>query len=67
MLSMIDASGGMEKINLQSTSIDNILQSNFFNAVKQSWSCGNKLERCANQCGVESNVLTSYEQIEQLL
>jgi len=64
LMNMIQTTGGLEKICLYHTEIDQILDGEFFTAVQNSWNSTHRLERCANQCGLVSDVLTSYDQIE---
>ena len=58
IMSIIDSIGGRQKINLHHTSIEDIISGPWFRSIESSWST-NSIERCANQCGKESNLIAS--------
>lgn len=58
LMSMINIIGGREKINLHHTSLEDIINGPWFDAIEQSWR-DNSIERCANQCGQDNNLIAS--------
>jgi MoaA/NifB/PqqE/SkfB family radical SAM enzyme len=57
LMSIIDSIGGLEKINLHHTPLEDIIKGPWFSAVEESWK-DNSIERCANQCG-NNNLIAS--------
>ena len=55
---LIEQHGGLDKINLHKTDIDAILNGEIFQQIKLSWT-GDRLDRCANQCGSMSTLLAN--------
>jgi MoaA/NifB/PqqE/SkfB family radical SAM enzyme len=68
MLDMIQQHGGLNSINLNYTKLEDILHGKFFQAVAKSWKDESRLDRCANQCGVDSHSITaSYHYLKKIL
>ena len=68
MFDMIERTGGFDAINLNHTPLQDILTGAFFSAVSASWSTGKRLGRCANQCGVRSQgITTSYQNLNRMI
>lgn len=67
LISMIEDSGGFDKININKNTIENILASKFFKVLEKSWKGCLRLERCASQCGSHSNINESFENIGKLI
>lgn len=67
LMQMIENTGGMEAISLHNRSLHDILDGDFFAAIKKSWQGKNRLRRCANQCGKESFSLTTSDQIQKVI
>ena len=49
---------GAHMANLNYTSLDNIINRPWFNAIYTSWSNNNRLERCAHKCVVDNTPVT---------
>jgi MoaA/NifB/PqqE/SkfB family radical SAM enzyme len=62
LLEMIKISGGEELINLNSSTIDEIINGEFFQRIQESWTNTERLERCAMLCGSELNGIGSQNQ-----
>jgi hypothetical protein len=68
MFDMIERTGGFNAINLNHTPLQDILTGAFFSAVSASWTSGVRLARCANQCGVRSQgITTSYQNLNRMI
>ena len=67
LLDLIDISGGLDTINLHTTPLDNILNGKFFKNLEDSWTDDRRIDRCANQCGVDNLFASSYDNINKLL
>ena len=57
LFDMISRTGGLDAINIKNYAIIDIINSRFFAELEHSWQGPDKLERCANQCGTESNLV----------
>jgi MoaA/NifB/PqqE/SkfB family radical SAM enzyme len=64
LFDLIKQAGGIETINLNHESIESIVNGNFFRLLEESWTNGNRLDRCANQCGT-NNKFETYDNIEK--
>lgn len=62
LLSIIDKSGGIDKINLKNKSLNEIVEGKFFTDFQNSWTNDNRLERCSLICGSELNGIKSQNQ-----
>jgi MoaA/NifB/PqqE/SkfB family radical SAM enzyme len=68
MVDMIKRTGGFDAIDLNHTRLDDILNGSFFKAVAESWHSNDRLSRCANQCGVRSQgITTSWQDLNKVL
>ena len=67
LIDMLESTGGLDAISLYKKDLSAIFDSDFFSAVSKSWQDSTRLDRCANQCGVYSNSLTNYDEIDRLL
>lgn len=68
LFEMIEQTGGFDKINLKHNSLKHIIQGEFFEHLKTSWSTQDRLERCANQCGIGISAYSkSAEEINQII
>ena len=67
LLDLIEKSGGFDNIDIHHTSLDNILNGEFFKNIKESWTNKNRLDRCANQCGANNLFNASYNNIKEFL
>lgn len=56
MINLIESTGGFDKIDLHKTDFYAIINSEFFKKIEESWT-GDRLERCANQCGSQSTLI----------
>lgn len=59
LISMIDNTGGLDKINVKHTPLSEIVSGNFFKTFQDSWTNDNRLERCSLICGNELNGIKS--------
>ena len=57
LFEMIQLAGGLDAVNIKNHAIIDIVQNSFFTEIENSWDRPDKLERCANQCGNESNLV----------
>jgi MoaA/NifB/PqqE/SkfB family radical SAM enzyme len=57
LFEMIQSAGGLDAIDIKNHDIIDIVQNSFFAEIENSWNRPDKLERCANQCGNESNLV----------
>lgn len=55
---MIESLGGESVINLNYTSLEDIIAGPWFKAIEDTWE-NNYLERCAHQCGTQSTLIAS--------
>lgn len=62
LLDLIDQAGGLTTINLNTASINEIVNGNFFKLLEESWTNENRLDRCASQCGTNNKFVT-YDNI----
>ena len=62
LFEMINQTGGLDAINIKNYAIMDIVRGSFFTALEKSWLGPNKLERCANQCGAESDLVYNANQ-----
>ena len=53
---LINSIGGKEKINLNFTNLEDIINGPWFQAIEDSWKT-NSIERCAHQCGARGNLI----------
>lgn len=53
---IIESIGGREKINLNTTNLEDIVNGPWFQAIEDSWE-DNSIERCAHQCGEQSTLI----------
>ena len=59
LFDMINQTGGLDAINIKNHAIIDIVRNSFFAELEKSWHGPSRLERCANQCGEEINLLYS--------
>jgi len=55
--SLMIQAGGNKYTNIFYSSIEQILQGSWFEIIKQSWTNGNRLERCSIMCGTNFNLI----------
>jgi hypothetical protein len=68
MVDMIKRTGGFDAIDLNHTRLEDILNGSFFKAVAESWHSNDRLSRCANQCGIRSQgITTSWQDLNKVL
>ena len=51
--------GGLANTNIFHSSLENVVNGPWFDAIRASWTSGNRLERCGIMCGDSVNLIQS--------